>query len=209
MVLILPPPPNRSISPLKVVHSGKRRLVRIFDPTRHNTQALTFRHFGPLSRFDHHRGDPTSPSIDEERGINYWGSSLCGCLVEVFGDTKIVEISHQQVALVDRFASLELLDLRGSGSMKAGSVAALSKIPDRQLSVEWSRYFYENTDDYGVIDGIIYSNAHNDADAIALYERAKPKLESARVRTIPLSSEALRHQISDCAISNNLSVFYL
>jgi hypothetical protein len=122
MVLILPPPPNRPVSPLKVVHSGERRLIRIFDPTRHNAQALTFRHFDPLSRFDHHRGDPTSPSIDEERGINYWGLSLCGCLVEVFGDTKIVEIPHQEVAIVDRFPSLELLDLRGSGSMKAGSV---------------------------------------------------------------------------------------
>lgn len=92
--------------------------------------------------------------------------------------------------------------------MKAGSVSALAKIPDRSLSQAWSRYFYEHPGDYGIVDGIIYSNAHNDAEAIALYERAVPKLVQASVRTLPLASTALDHLISDCALQNNLSVIY-
>jgi hypothetical protein len=40
--------------------------------------------------------------------------------------------------------------------MKAGSVAALAKTADRELSQAWSRYFYEQEEIYGKIDGIIY-----------------------------------------------------
>ena len=208
MVLMAPPPSNRPVSPLITVLPSDQRLVRIFDPTRHNTTALNFRHFGPISRFDHHRGDFANPSMDDERGINYWGLSLCGCLVEVFGDTAVVEIAQQQIAIVDKFKTLKLLDLRGSGAMKAGSVSALAKVADRFLSQTWSRYFYEHLQAYQRIDGILYSNAHNDAEAIALYERAKDKLAHARVRTLPLASMAIRHLISQCVIANNLIINY-
>lgn len=133
MVLIAPPPPHRPVSPLITALVPEQRLIRIFDPTRYNTKALTFRHFGPLSRFDHHRGNTKALTTNDERGINYWGLSLCGCLVEVFGDTAIVEIEQQEVAIVTRFDSLVLLNLRGSGAMKAGSVSALAR--------EYSRMF--------------------------------------------------------------------
>jgi hypothetical protein len=46
-------------------------------------------------------------------------------------------------------------------------VAALAKIADRAFSQTWSRYFYEQTAIYGIIDGICYFNAHNDETAIA------------------------------------------
>lgn len=67
---------------------------------------------------------------------------------------------------------LQLLDLRGRGAMRAGSVAALSQNADYGLSQSWSRYFYQHPAVYTSIDGILYANAHNGGDAVALYERA-------------------------------------
>ena len=71
-----------------------------------------------------------------------------------------------------RIFNITLLDLRGAGAMKAGSVAALSTTDKRQLSQEWSRYFYEQENIYSTVDGLIYCNAHNNEEAIALYERS-------------------------------------
>lgn len=96
------------------------------------------------------------------------------------------------------------IEFRGAGAMKAGSGAALSSIPDRKLSQAWSRYFYDNCDLYGEIDGIIFSNAHNQDTAIALYERAEPKLQAARIQSIPLAAESLQHLIAECALDNGL-----
>lgn len=60
--------------------------------------------------------------------------------------------------------------------MLNGSVVGLSSTSNKRLTQEWSRYFYENSDIYGHIDGLIYSNAHNGEEALALYERARDSL---------------------------------
>ena len=204
MVLIAYPPPTRPVSPVITIQGPGTRLIRIYDPTRYNTQATTFRYYGPLGRFDHHQHSLSSPAVDANRGINYWGLNLSCCLVEVFGDTGIIEIARQQVGIVELSQSMKLLELRGSGAMKAGSVAALSSVPDREISQAWSRYFYDNSDLYGEIDGIIFSNAHNQDAAIALYERAEPKLQAARIQSIPLAAESIQHLIAECALDNGL-----
>jgi RES domain len=204
MVLISYPPPQRPISPEITILAPNTRLIRIYDPTQYNTQDITFRYYGPLNRFDHHQHPLASPAIDGERGINYWGLNLSCCLVEVFGDTGIIEIDRQLVAIVELTQSLKLLELRGSGAMKLGTVAAISSVADRELSQAWSRFFYENVNLIGEIDGIIFSNAHNQDTAIALYERAESKLQSAFLRSIPLASNSLQHLISECAIAHSL-----
>jgi hypothetical protein len=38
--------------------------------------------------------------------------------------------------------------------------------PPCALSQTWSRYFYEQTTIYGIIDGICYFNANNDETAL-------------------------------------------
>ena len=88
--------------------------------------------------------------------------------------------------------------------MKAGTVSAIAKTAQRKLSQAWSCYFYEHPELYSEIEGLIFSNAHNDEDAIALYERAKPNLDSSKILTLPLDSVALRPAIAECAIANNL-----
>ena len=223
MVAIRLPPPSRNLSPQLKTLKPNTKLIRIFDPTKYNAQALGFRSFGeglipslyggtctprPISRFDHHRTDVTSgkPQLDPERSIIYAAFTLSSCLVEIFGDGDVVEVKQQQVASIYTAETLNLLDLRGNNAMKAGTVTAIAKTANRNLSQTWSRYFYERKDLYSDLDGIIYSNAHNDDDALALYERAQSKLVTSKVKTMPLKHPALRSAIFQIAENHSLLV---
>ena len=88
--------------------------------------------------------------------------------------------------------------------MRAGTVSSVSQTADRNLSQLWGRYFYEKTNIYGLVDGLIFLNAHNSEDSIALYERAKPQLNSATVETLALNSLGLRTAIAECALENSM-----
>jgi RES domain len=273
MVVIASPPPLKPPSPLFRIVAAGSFMLRIFDPTRHGTTALTrrfrarafggklppksslgklppksslsFRYFGPLGRFDHQRlalgfrsasrpeGFPAdrsetathrpggslpvvcvktrqrlsptgSSSEDPDRGISYAGLTLSCCLVECFGDVGVIEIKGQQIARLELTRDLTLLDLRGSGAMRAGAVAALAKIADRHLSQAWSRYFYEQTADYGQLDGISYLNAHNDEEAIAIYERAQSAQVCPDSQILPLNHPSLRPAILEAALTKHL-----
>ncbi len=205
MVLIAPPPPQRAPDPLYSTLTSGSLLIRIFDSTRHGTQALTFRHYGPINRFDHHRiPDEGTCADDPDRGIYYAGFTLSCCLVEYFGDSGVIEIRDEQVCRVQLARDLRLLDLRGSGGLRAGSVAALAKVADRSFSQAWSRYFYEQKSIYGDIDGIHYFNAHNDEEAIALYERTQPTLLCPDYQILRLDHPSLRPAIQQAAKDNNL-----
>ncbi|MBS1996153.1 MAG: RES family NAD+ phosphorylase, partial [Cyanobacteria bacterium SZAS LIN-2] len=162
-------------------------------PAFHQTQALTFRTFGPLRRFDHQQKTNGKPAQNSERGILYAGESISGCIVEIFGDTGIIEVGTWEVALLQTKRTLNLLDLRGDGAMKAGTVAGVCKDSDHGISQRWSQYFYETECMYGVLDGLLYGNAHNDEQALALYERAKDGLKC--LMTTPLKNEQLRSEV--------------
>ena len=205
MVRIAPPPPINQPNPIIFDLPAGKHLVRVFDPTRYGTQALTFRFYGPIHRFDHHRGGINNPGNDPERGIYYTALMLSGCLVECFGDTGIIEITEQSICYVEISRHLKLLDLRKEGAMRSGANTALAKIADRSLSQEWSRYFYENENIYTSIDGLIYYNAHNDEEAIALYERAQNALICNSNQVMPLNAPLLRPAIQQVAIDNNLT----
>ena len=204
MVLIASPPPLKPPSPLFRSLVAGSFMLRIFDPTRHGTTALSFRYFGPLGRFDHQRLSPTGSGDDPDRGISYTGLTLSCCLVECFGDVGVIEIKGQQIARLELTRDLTLLDLRGSGAMRAGAVAALAKIADRNLSQAWSRYFYEQTADYGQLDGISYLNAHNDEEAIAIYSLAQSALVCPDSQILPLNHPSLRPAILEAALINHL-----
>ncbi len=207
MVVIAKPPPQYPSDPIFYPLTQGSHIVRIFDPTRRATQSLTFRSYGPLGRFDHHySGKNSQPQTNSDRSIYYAALTLSSCLVEVFGDTRVIEIKGQLVAYVNVNRDLKLLDLRGKGAMKAGSVAALASIPDRNSSQMWSRYFYETVEIYGEIDGIFYYNAHNNEEAIALYERAKDGLECPQTQVLPLNHPGLRPYLQEVARDNNLII---
>lgn len=90
--------------------------------------------------------------------------------------------------------------------MRAGSVAALAKTADYGVSQAWSRYFYEEEERYGRIDGIRYVNAHNDDEAIALYERASDALMCPDEDVIRLDNPDLRPALLDAALANGMIV---
>lgn len=172
------------------------------------------RSVGPIERFDHHRLAPPAMPVDAaralyqdpERALLYAGKTLSCCLVEVFGATRIVSLTPWHVAVLRPSRSLDLLDLRGSGAMRAGTVAALCKTPERALSQEWSRYFYEYPDIYGAMDGLLYRGAHNDEEALALFKRAAPALTCATSEVRPLDHPSLRAAIEAAALANDLVV---
>lgn len=207
MVVVDPPPPRRRPNPLFHTLPAETRLVRLFDPSRHGATATGFRSYGPLLRFDHHRGREDGKSGDDaERGIYYAAMTLSGCLVEVFGDTGVVDLHRHHVASPILRRDLRLLDLRGSGAMRAGTKAAITKVPDRSLSQAWSRHFYETPEVYGEVDGLLYPNAHNDEEAIALYERAHDALDCPPERVMRLDDEALRPAVLEAADDNELVI---
>ena len=206
MVKINPPPPEPKfpISPQYKILKAGTRLRRIYNPNKYNTQAVSFRFNGPRARFDHHQFSCENPQGDPDRGINYWGFTLSCCLVEVFGDTRVIEVDEYEVALMTLNQSMKLLDLRAAAAMNAGIVSAVSQTADRNLSQLWGKYFYEETAIYGVIEGLIFNNAHNNENSIALYERAKLKLDSASIETLALNSPALYPAIAECALENSM-----
>jgi hypothetical protein len=142
------PPPMGSISPQHTILKSGEELIRIFDPSRYNATATSFRNYGPISRFDHQR--EYSNKIDLDRSVIYASKTLSCCLVEIFGDGGIIELKEQQIAFITLTTSLKLLDLRGSGAMVAGTFAAISSITQRNISQAWGRYFYENSHLYRI-----------------------------------------------------------
>lgn len=193
MVRIDPPPPRRPTDPLIHTFSVASRLLRLYRQQPFGSTACGFRYEGPFSRFDHH-------STGHHRGIHYSALSLSACVVEVFGDTGLVEPKGFQLALLRTLRPLALLDLRGSGAMRAGSVAALAATADRELSQQWSRYYYDTVRADGQpLDGLLYSNAHNGETALALYERAEGALSCEH--DLPLAAPKLHSRL--LAIANN------
>ena len=174
-------------------------MFRIYDPARHGTGPCTFRCVGRHLRFDHHVDSAA------DRGIYYAAPTLEGCVVEVFGDIGIVTLEGRRVGGSVLNRELLLLDLRGRGSLRAGTASGISAA-DHSLSQAWSRYWYEHPDVIGEIDGLIYPNAHNGADAIALYERSADGLECPPDRDWPLDDPAIDIAIREIAHENNLIV---
>lgn len=204
MVVVNLPPPIGTISPQYLVLKSGEQLIRIFDPTRHSATATGFRNYGPISRFDHHQN--YSNNIDPNRSVIYAAPTLSCCLVEIFGSGGIIEIKQQQVAFITLAKSLQLLDLRGSSAMAAGTVAAISAITEREITQAWGKYFYEHSELYGMIDGLIFSGAHNGEDAVVLYERSRSKLQLATVEILNLNHPDLLEPILEIAQVHQLLV---
>lgn len=209
MVHIRLPPPERDPSPLYCLLPADSGLARIFDPTDHDQTATSFRRVGPIKRFDHHRSFGHLPALDPERGIYYAAFTLEAALVEVFGDNGPgrIEPGEKHVAYVTLTRDFRLLDLRGkgedNGAWRAGTVAALSKNAEYAPSQAWSRYFYEHPERYAAVDGIIYSNAHNEDDACALYERGD-SLECRPENIIRLDDPDFRTRLLVAALRTQL-----
>ena len=195
MVKIYLPPPNREIDPEYCVIPAGTILKRIFDPASHNATAYSFRYNGPRGRFDHHSRVNGKPADDPNRGIIYAAYTLSCCLVELFGDEDLITIEQHQLATIELNKSLKLLDLRGTGAWNAGLNTTIASSDRRKITQEWGKHFYDYPEDYGNIEGIVFSSAKNSEDALALYERAENKIASAKISTQSLKDSAIRKEI--------------
>jgi hypothetical protein len=204
MVYINPPPPK--VPPQPVIHTEKTgtKYLRLYDPAAYGDQPLTFRKNGPRSRFDHHEKKDGKAVDNKDRGIIYAADKLSGCVVEVFGDTRVIVVGTMEVALLETKRDIRLLDLRGDGAMKAGTVAAVCKDANRNIGQTWSQFFYNNSFVYGELDGLVFGNAHNDELAVALYERAQDAL--ILLMSIPLKDDVIRKELQLIARDNGLII---
>jgi hypothetical protein len=206
--IAFPPPSPVAPPPAPLLYTLARGvpLVRIFT-TAYGMTARTFRAYGPTARFDHHRGYPARPGYDpRHRGVYYAALSLEGCLVEVFGDSRIVDPQGYYVAQPLLTRDVTLLDLRGNGALRAGTVAAIAKADNVVVTQAWSRFFYKRSDIYSVIDGLVWLNAHNDDIAIMLYERAADALDCPDSRVMPLDDPLLRRALVRAAQRTNMKL---
>ena len=209
MALLNPPPGFGLRQPVFRTLPVGARLVRIYDPTQHNTHSLTFVQYGPRNRFDHHRPSPSGSSVwnDPDRGIYYAAKEFSCCIAEIFGDTRQIDRPHLRVATPTVTRKLRLLDLRGAAAMGAGSIAALSGDGDRTLTQAWSRYFYEEPS-LSNCDGLIYRGAHNAEVAYALYERARDGLACSPADVCELNEPWLRPELMRIALQHGMDILF-
>lgn len=204
MVQIKHPPPDSTVTPQHWTLPVDSKLLRLFDPKRHTAQACKFRYYGPLSRFDHQELVNESAAESTDRGIIYAGISFSGCIVEVFGDTRVIEVGTWEVAQLQTKRDMQFLELRDGGAMRSGTVSAVMMDSDRAISQLWSKFFYENHYLYSKVDGLAYNNAHNSELALAIYERGSDALEC--IGQCPLRDEALRGAVLKAAAEFGLIV---
>ncbi len=200
MAGIAQPDPDFTPNPVVTVLAAGTRLTRLYART-HSQTALTFRRFGPIHRFDHHRSSG-APDYDPERAVLYAAYRLAGAVVETFGDSREIITTGRYVARYALNRDLLMLDLRRSGAMRAGTTAAISKIADRVLTQTYARHFYERDDLFGRVDGLLYYNSHNDDEALALFERAEAALEC--IRDDPLDAPHYRLTLLAIARDNGM-----
>jgi len=173
-----------------------------FTEGEHPSAWNAFRSFGPTScRFDHHDGQrgehPTrailyaAPVIDDAYGRRV--PPLDTCLVEVFRDTGVVDVTRGSpyFALFRTRRPLRLLDLVDSNWVTlAGGNAAISS-GSRADAREWSKAIYERYPD-GAVDGLFYGCSNMPRGrSVALYERARTALNPSPELDLPLAGPAL------------------
>lgn len=188
---------------------SRTEFLRIYDPVLRGATELSFRHWGPRLRFDHHRAPIAAPADDSERAV-WYGAPLVQdpgsvgplelCLWERFADARRVELA-QALGRVRVVAGHELLllSLIDADAAEAGTIAQVAATANAEMSQAWSRYFWEHPEIYGEIDGMLYRSAWVGAVNVCLYERAAPKIEPVGIGSMLLDDPRLAGQIAEIA----------
>ena len=150
---------------------GGIRLHRIYQrggdyPTLWNS----FRHVGPLSRFDHHNRLVDDGHAAQPRGMLYAAADIPTAVAEFFQATRRINRTRRQPWLVSFQLATEvrLLDLTDAFCIRVGASAKLVSGPF-VYAQNWSRGFYEA---YEGAHGLYYRSSLTNRPAVALYERA-------------------------------------
>lgn len=140
-----------------------------FQGGRHPTTWDQFRSFGPTgARFD----PQVPPPCVQDRKVLYGAQAGPTCVAEVFQDTRVIDRSVHDPALVGFAAGreLRLLDLTATWPTRAGASMAINS-GTRRRAQRWARAVYDAFPD---LDGIHYaSSMFGNAPSVALFERAE------------------------------------
>ena len=143
----------------------------------HPTLWNAFRHYGPLSRFDHQLVDGHGNPSSQNRGLLYAATDIATAIAEFFQrNRRLVNRARRQPWLVsfELEEEVHLLNLTDSFCLRAGASGKLVSGPFAH-SQNWSRGFY---DAYPQIQGLYYLSSLTNRHTVALYERAA---RSARI----------------------------
>jgi hypothetical protein len=179
------------------LHEGTALARLFFRGGAHPVGWDEFRFWGPgPSRFDHHLPGADGEARVQDRGILYAAGAsgpgaLAVCVAEVFQATRIIDLRDRAPWFATFRVSrpLSLLDLRGLWPTRAGASSAIASGPKGRAR-RWSQRIYEA---YPEIDGLLYpSSMGGNADALALYERARDALPAAPAFHRALADPSLR-----------------
>lgn len=181
MPIPAPPPLHPIANPHHLTIGPDSLLYRIFDAGGRFPQPLNFRNYGPDGRFDHHRGpglalgiapQGTPKTEDPDRSIVYMAPDFTCCVAERFFDGRTIQGGTMSVAKFKVRRPLRVLDLRGTGALRNGTYAGISKEEDRLITQAWAR-FYVACGACSPLDGVMWSSRICDLDTLAFFESAR------------------------------------
>ncbi len=164
------PPASWDTEPVVLSVPAGTGFVRLHDPLTSTSNpypvsdSSALRTAGPFHRFDHH--------VPEEagRGIAYGAELLSGALAEVYGSIRVIDrLTTMHVGFFAPQRDIEVIDLRGQGSLAVGATAELMTTPDRDLSQQWARWLYER---YEWACGLAFIGRYAGCLCAAMWERA-------------------------------------
>lgn len=157
---------------------------RLFHSDSYSGDAEDFRHFGPVSRYDHHLPVMGKTSKSPDRSTLYMARDIGVAIAEVFGDKRVVRACPQwRVARLELRAALQTLDLTSTNVMHTGAFASIIGL-GRKQSQRWARKVYELRPD---IHGITYVGSHDYGDCHVLFDRANEMDPNGAVSVIEVS----------------------
>lgn len=141
-------------------------------------------------------------------GVLYLGSSLKVCFLEavlrddrdgVVGDYLMdeAELDARRYAEVEVREALNLIDLRGDGSVRMGVPSDVPRGSKQTLARKWSGAFCAHPDE---VDGIIYPSRLNGETNLAVYDRAVRKLAVQRIHVLR-GAPGLAQVLDDLAVA--------
>lgn len=128
----------------------------------------------------------------------YAAPTMLCCVGEFFGDTGSITLTGIRLARLRVVEPLTLLDLRGPAATGAGTIPAIAAITQRATTQAWARWWYEHPQ-LRTTEGLIFASSHTGEDAIALWERARGKVNCPRGRHWPLADPLLADDLQVAA----------
>jgi RES domain len=181
-------------------------IYRLYSPEPYKTRPATFRRYGPIARFDHHRaGAGGARRRDRNRGIVYASRHFVCSMGEKFGDPGEVKLAGNRVARLAVDEELCLVDLCETAATGVGTTQAIGADGRRKVTQAWGRWLYDHPQ-LADADGLRYTSFHTGLPAIALWERARGKVRCPRGNSWDLASSVLRTDVQVAAFELHLPI---